>query len=205
MSTTTTPESHDSTEGYARYNWWSEPSTASDEPASVGSGHDPNQSKVTKQKIESVAHSFLKRTLDRPMLDPIALFEPTENGQHVQDGMRLDLTDPKVYPPTGEGSGLPRSDMERKAPSTKRWRVQEDVGHLAYGGIIPDRPKEELMADLSLIFDMHAVRVPESVQDKILERAAELKSGGNLHDTQIVRRVARWMFDPGQIPNGRND
>lgn len=188
---------------YARRDWWGEEET--DEPDDLEDGdshvvgHDPDGNPVTKQKIESLAHSFLKQTLDRPMLDPIALFEAVEDGNHSEEGVALDLTDPKVYPPTGEGSQLDRRKMERTAPSTKRWRFQEETGHVAYGGIVPGRPADQLMRQLPIFFDLVAVDVSERNRSRMLEEADRLKRDGTLHDTQIIRRVARWIYNPAEL------
>lgn len=186
---------------YARRDWWGGDTDDDSEDSETIVGHDPAGNRVTKQKIETLAHRFLKQTLDRPMLDPIALFEDTSEGMHPHEGMAVDLTDPELYPPRADSLETPRRKMERKAPSTKKWRYSREYGHISYGGIVPDRSTEELLADLPVFFDIVAVDVHERVRGEITEEVAKKKADGELHDTQIMRNVARWVFDPNQIGN----
>ncbi|MFC7216449.1 hypothetical protein ACFQO4_20535 [Saliphagus sp. GCM10025334] len=184
---------------YARYDHWGESESETDYDAEEKDlvGHDPNSNAVTQQKIESLAHLWLKQTSQEPFLDPVALCEPTENGQHSSEGIRVDLTDPEVYPPSANSLVTARSDMEKKAPSSRRWRYSEEYGHLTYGGIIPDRPKDQLLELVEYVSaNIRAVEVPPRNQRTIAEGARKLKERGKLHDAEIMRRVAEWIFLP---------
>ncbi|UTF52743.1 hypothetical protein [Natronosalvus rutilus] len=182
---------------YARYDHWGESDTDNETEKQDLVGHDPNGNAVTQQKIESLAHLWLKQTSQEPFLDPVALCEPTENGQHSSEGIRADLTDPEVYPPTANSQVTARSQMEKKAPSSKRWRYSEEYGHLTYGGIIRDRPKDKLLELVGYVSaNIWAVDVPPRNQRDIEEGAQKLKQRGKLHDVQIMRRVAEWIFLP---------
>lgn len=188
---------------YARRNWWGE-ADEDDEPNESESddqlGHDPNGDTVTQQKIESLAHLWLKQTSEDPFLDPVALCEPPEDGMHDREGVSTPLTDPEIYPPTASGTHVPRKVMEKKAPSSKRWRYSEEYGHLTYGGIIPDRPKADLLELVEYVTaNINAVDVPPRNRRLILEGARTLKSRDELHDVQIMRRVAEWIFLPKQL------
>ncbi|AEH39545.1 hypothetical protein [Halopiger xanaduensis] len=206
---TTDPRADESTDRpsleraqYARRDWWGE-DDADDEPTpdeTDAIGRDPNGNTVTEQKIESLAHLWLKQTSEDPFLDPVALCEPPEDGMHDREGIRADLTDPEVYPPTADGPHVPQKIMERKAPSSKRWRYSEEYGHLTYGGIIPDRPKADLLELVGYVTaNIAAVDVPPRNQRLILEGAETLKRRDELHDVQIMRRVAEWIFLPKQL------
>ncbi len=183
---------------YARRDWYGEDESDdadADEPDVIG--HDPNGNAVTEQKIESLAHLWLKQTTEEPLLDPVALCEPPENGMHEREGVTADLTDPEVYPPTATSLATPRGRMEKKAPSSRRWRYSEDYGHMTYGGIIRNREKDKLLELVEYVTaNISAVEVPPRNQRTILEGARKLKQRGELNDTTIMQRVAEWIFLP---------
>lgn len=177
---------------YSRRNWWGE-----SEEDSSGSGHSET-SGTTKE--ESVSHLWLKNTTDY-LFDPIALSEPTENGQHQREGVKVPLSDPELYPPSAKGRPkIEPTHMERKAPSTKQWRFSEEFGHVCFGGIIPDRPKDELLDLIQHVTEnMQSIDVPPRNRREIRRRAKRMKESGDLHDTQIMRRVARWILRPDEL------
>ncbi|WP_337653293.1 hypothetical protein [Halomontanus rarus] len=188
---------------YSAYDWYGETDETDDEDGDADAdilGNDPNGNAVTQMKIESLAHLWLKQTSEEPLLDPVALCEPPENGMHDREGIAVDLTDPEVYPPTAESLATPRSLMEKKAPSSRRWRYSEDYGHLTYGGIIRNRPKDKLLELVEYVAaNISAVEVPPRNQRTIREGAKTLKEDGGKYDVQIMRRVAEWIFLPNQL------
>ncbi len=205
MSTTNAPtDESDSTASlsraqYARRDWFGEDESDDADAANDEDvlGHDPNGNAVTEQKIESLAHLWLKQTTEEPLLDPVALCEPPENGMHESEGTAADLTDPEVYPPTAESLATPRSRMEKKAPSSRRWRYSDEYGHMTYGGIIRNRSKADLLELVEYVAaNINAVEVPPRNRRTILEGARKLKRRGELNDTTIMQRVAEWIFLP---------
>lgn len=184
---------------YARHDWYGEDESdnADDGDEADVLGQDPNGNAVTQQKIASLAHLWLKQTSEEPLLDPVALCEPPENGMHEHEGTAADLTEPEVYPPTATSIATPRGRMEKKAPSSRRWRYSEDYGHMTYGGIIRNRPKADLLELVEYVTaNISAVEVPPRNQRTILEGARKLKRRSNLNDTTIMQRVAEWIFLP---------
>ncbi|WP_440767497.1 hypothetical protein [Natronorubrum sp. DTA7] len=182
---------------YSPYNWHEEDTDEDDEGDSeteMQSGHTET-SGTTKEG--SLSRLVLKQTSDR-IIDPIALNAPPEEGMHEYEGQVIDLTDEEVYPPTRRSLYTEQTHMQKKAPSTKAWRYSE-VGHVTFGGIIPDRSKRELRETIDLFFALVTTRLPSSTKDQIREEAMDLKSDGDKHDTEIMRKVARWTFNPNEL------
>lgn len=176
---------------YARRDHWGE--DEEEEPETIGH----SELRGTK-KESSFAHLWLKQTCDG-LLDPIALHEPPEEGMHEYEGQIIELTDAQEYPPTRSNFETPQTQMQKKAPSTKRWRTSE-VGHVTFGGIIPDREKDELRELIEYVVgNMKNVDVPPRNQREIRERAMRMKESGNYHDTQIMRHVATWILNPNEL------
>jgi|GEM_PF-2851202 len=177
---------------YARYDHWGE-DDEDEQPEKVG--HSELRG-TTKE--DSFSHLWLKQTSDG-LLDPIALNEPPEEGLHEYEGQVIELSDAAEYPPTRTYSSTPQTDMQKKAPSTKRWRISE-CGHVTFGGIIPDRDKDELRELIDYVTaNMKNIDVPPRNRREIRERAMRMKESGRYHDTQIMRQVATWILKPNEL------
>ncbi|WP_276257150.1 hypothetical protein [Halomontanus rarus] len=175
---------------YARYDHWGD----SDEDEPECTGHDTDKRPALEQKIKSAAHKFQKATSTDGMIDPIALSEEPENGLHDYKGQVIGLSAPEhVIPKRYEGQF---GSFDYSAHS-HRWRESE-VGHLTFGGTIPDREKERLLADLELFIELASVRIPPSTKETILERARQMKEA-DYHDDRIFEMVSRCLFDPNEI------
>ncbi|APX98746.1 hypothetical protein [Natronorubrum daqingense] len=177
---------------YARYDHWGE----DDEDEQLErTGHSELRG-TTKE--DSFSHLWLKQTSEG-LLDPIALNEPPEDGLHEYEGEVIELSDAAEYPPTRNNRKTPQTQMQKKAPSTRRWRISE-VGHVTFGGIIPDRGKDELRDLIDYVTaNMNNVSVPPRNRREIRDRAMRMKESGRYHDTQIMRQVATWVLNPNEL------
>lgn len=178
---------------YSPYNWLEE-DDGDEQDQDMQTGH-VETSGTTKEG--SLSRLVLKQTTDC-LLDPIALNAPPAEGMHDWEGQVVELTDDGVFPPTRRSVYTDQTKMQKKAPSTEPWRYSE-IGHLTFGGIIPDRSASELRQTIDLFFALVETRVPPSTKDDIRTEALRMKSEGDYHDTEIMEQVARWTFNPNEL------
>ncbi|APX98553.1 hypothetical protein [Natronorubrum daqingense] len=183
---------------YSPYNWIEDDEAETEaEDGTHGDSSSGHSETTGTTKESSLTRLVLKQTSDR-IIDPIALHEPPEEGLHDFEGQVIDLTDEEVFPPTRRYRHTPQTQMQKKAPATEPWRYSE-VGHVTFGGIIPDRSKSELLEAIDLFFALVQTRLTSRTKAKIRDRAMTLKSSGDIHDTEIMRRVGRWTFNPTEL------
>lgn len=179
---------------YPRRNWWGE----DDETTDHRGGHDEL---AGTSREAYVAHKLLKEW-GATMLDPVSLFEePGEDAPEAwclhDDGEIVALSEPSEYVPKRHDGAYGSFDYRQ---FRHRNRVSEEYGYLSFGGPIADRPTEEFLAVVdAALDDIEAVHIPPATQREIRKRAKRMKQCSDLHDTQIMKRVVRWMAYPGDL------
>lgn len=173
------------------------------DPTTHEHGKDAFQS--DDDKNEWIARSILSD--DATMLCPITLHEdpdhcPHECETYLEEGEceheslnlhveneSVELTEPEVYPPSKGNSYTPDTPQQKKVSSNSQWRVNEEHGYLVFGGVIQDRPEDELLEAVDdAILSMDATFLASEVEEA-RELARRLKRGGDHRDVDIMRKV----------------
>lgn len=194
---------------YPRYNYFESEEEEYDpdrEPDDPSTHRHEDNADVGTSKNEWMAKSVLRD--ETRHLDPVQLYHEPDRGleplfawlfddeiiAHDPKAMHheqraVELSDPEHYPPTGEGSQLVRAKMERKAPSTKRWRVNEETGTLAFGGVLEDVTLQELYEIADELLTASDYYVSEKLRAKLLNVVVTMKRSGKHGDIRILAEM----------------
>jgi len=171
--------------------------------------HSKQQSSSGTEKNEWIAKGILRD--GATFICPIVLHEdpnqcPVECETYIETGdcdheslslhdenWEVELSDPIAFPPSCGGSQIEQTHMQRKAPSTNRWRVNTEYGYLVFGGILQDRPAEEFLEIVDdIIRSMDRTILGRDLQEA-RDLARRLKQSGDHSDVDIMERVVQKL------------